>query len=112
MKTINLEEAFRKIEELWSPVTLTELNEQAVKIAKVKGNFVWHKHDEEDEMFLVTRGELTIRFRDREFRVRPGEIFVVPRGVEHQTAASEETQIVLFEPIDTKQYGDVSGDGE
>jgi mannose-6-phosphate isomerase-like protein (cupin superfamily) len=106
METVDLNDAFSRIHELWSPVTLAKLNGQAVRIAKVKGEFVWHQHENEDELFLVIVGRLTIRFRDREVHLEQGQLFIVPRGVEHQTIAREETQILMFEPLATKHRGD------
>jgi mannose-6-phosphate isomerase-like protein (cupin superfamily) len=104
---VNLADKFSLFSELWSPKIVGELNEQFVKIAKVQGEFVWHKHDEEDELFLVTKGRLLIRLKDQEIELNPGEIYIVPRGVEHQTAALEETWIVMFEPKHTKHTGEL-----
>ena len=108
--TINLAEKFALIDSHWEPRIAAELNGQYVKLAKAKGAFVWHEHSDEDEMFLVHRGELVIRMRDREVTVGAGEFFVVPRGVEHAPYAAEETEIVLFEPKATAHTGEVQSD--
>jgi mannose-6-phosphate isomerase-like protein (cupin superfamily) len=108
MEKVNLFEKFDLFTEQWTPKIVAELNGQQVKLAKVQGEFVWHKHDEEDELFLVVSGKLTIRFRDREVDLGPGELLVVPRGVEHQPVAQEEAQILLFEPASTINTGEVS----
>ena len=110
MSVINLEEKFALFEDLWSPKIVAELNGQAVKLAKVSGEFVWHDHAEEDELFLVMRGELYIDFRDRDtVLLRPGALYVVPRGVEHRprTRPGEEAWIVLLEPLTTAHTGAV-----
>ncbi|MEM1203079.1 MAG: cupin domain-containing protein [Acidobacteriota bacterium] len=104
---VNLAEAFGGFDDRWSPKIAAELNGQLVKLAKVEGEFVWHAHADEDEMFLVVKGEMTLRLRDREVHLREGEFFVVPRGVEHQPVASEEAHILLFEPKATAHTGEV-----
>jgi mannose-6-phosphate isomerase-like protein (cupin superfamily) len=104
---VNLAEKFSLIDELWVPKIAGELNGNYVKLVKVKGEFVWHSHESEDELFLVVRGEMTIRFRDRDVRLREGEFIIVPRGVEHKPVSEEEAHIVLFEPGTTVNTGDV-----
>ena len=89
---------------------MAELNGQHVKLVKVKGEFIWHDHADEDEMFLVLRGSLQMEFRDRTVVVNEGEFIVVPRGVEHRPFASEEVELMLFEPVATKHTGDVESD--
>lgn len=106
MEKIDLAEQLSKISEYWSPQLLAQVNEHQVKLAKIKGDFVWHSHAEEDELFLVLSGELQIEMRDRTIHLQPGQIFVVPRGIEHRPIAEEEVHILLFEPASTKQKGD------
>ncbi len=107
MKKVNLNEKFALFNEQWTPKLLGELNGQAVKIAKVEGEFVWHSHEEEDELFFVVKGQLTIRLRDQDIHLSEGELFIVPKGVEHQPIAKEEAWILLFEPMATKHTGAV-----
>ena len=104
---VTLADAFARIDRLWTPHVAAELNGQHVKLAKVQGDFVWHSHADEDELFLVVKGALTIHLRDRSVTVGEGALFVVPRGVEHRPEAEEETWIVLFEPAGTAHTGDV-----
>jgi mannose-6-phosphate isomerase-like protein (cupin superfamily) len=94
-------------DERWSPRIVAELNGQEVKLAKLEGEFPWHDHAEADELFLVLEGELVIRFRDGEVRLRAGELVVVPRGVEHSPVAESECHVLLFEPAGTRNTGDV-----
>jgi mannose-6-phosphate isomerase-like protein (cupin superfamily) len=110
MDVCNLTAAFASFDEQWQPNRIARINDYEVKIAKVAGEFVWHTHDETDELFLVHAGRLTIQLRDRDVELGPGEIFVVPRGVEHCPKADEETHIVLFEPKGTVNTGDAGGD--
>lgn len=105
MKAINLGKKFDLFEEHWTPKILAEVNGQLVKIAKGLGEIVWHAHDREDELFLVLKGSLVIRFRDREVTLGPGEMLVVPKGVEHAPYATEETHILLIEPRSTEHTG-------
>lgn len=106
-KAIDLDAAFRSFEGLWQPRVAATLNGQEVKLARVRGEFVWHRHDDADEFFLVVRGRLTIRFRDGDVPLEPGQMLVVPRGVEHQPVADEEAWILLFEPAGVLNTGDV-----
>lgn len=94
----------------WNPRIVGELNGQYVKLAKLKGEFVWHKHDHEDEMFYVLKGVLKIEFRDRTVELQENEFIIVPRGVEHKPVAEEEVSVMLFEPKTTLNTGDVKGD--
>lgn len=107
MEVINLQEKMTKISEYWSPHIVGELNGQQVKLARLKGDFIWHHHDHEDELFLVLDGRLTMEFRDRVVEVGPGEMIIVPRGVEHRPRAAGEAQILLFEPASTLNTGNV-----
>jgi mannose-6-phosphate isomerase-like protein (cupin superfamily) len=101
----NLAVKFGSIDGQWQPRIVAELNGQHVKLAKVLGEFPWHHHEAEDELFFVVAGRLLLRFRDREVWLEPGELMVVPRGVEHAPFAEVETQIVLFEPVGTVNTG-------
>ena len=107
MQAIDLDASFGRISTHWDPHVAGELNGQQVRLAKLKGEFVWHKHDVEDELFLVHRGRLHMRFRDREVVLGPGQFVIVPHGVEHQPYAPEEVEVVLFEPASTVNTGDV-----
>lgn len=104
--TINLAEKLALFSDQWSPRTIAQLNDYDVMVVKVQGEFVWHKHDETDDFFLVIQGRLVIRLRDREVVLNPGELFVVPRGVEHQPYAEEEVHLLLIEPTGTPNTGD------
>jgi len=104
---VNLAEKFSRFRDTFSPKIAGELNDCYVKLAKVKGEFVWHQHQAEDEMFLVVKGRLTVRLRDGDVTLEPGEFLIVPRGVEHCPVADEETHIVLLEPKTTLNTGDV-----
>ncbi len=95
------------IDEHWSPKVVAELNGQEVKLVKILGTFLWHHHEAEDELFLVVSGRLRMDFRDREVWLEPGELLVVPRGVEHRPHADEETAVLLFEPAATLNTGNV-----
>ena len=107
MAGIDLREKFAAIDEHWSPRIVAELNGQHVKLVKFRGEFVWHHHDREDELFLVHRGRFRMEFRDRTVDLGPGEMIVVPRGVEHRPVADEEVEVVLFEPAGTLNTGNV-----
>ena len=107
MKKVSLAEKFGLFGEYWQPKIVAELNENYVKVVKFKGEFVWHKHDEEDELFLITKGTMLIRFRDGDVEVGEGEFIVVPKGVEHKPVAAEEVHAVLIEPKTVLNTGDV-----
>ena len=107
---INLAEKFSRITEYWKPCIAGELNGQLVKLDKLKGEFVWHHHENEDEMFLVVKGRFRIEFRDRTVWLEEGEFIVVPRGVEHKPGADEEAWILLFEPASTVNTGNVENE--
>ena len=108
MEKVNLAEKFGSFSEHWRPKIVGELNGQEVKLAKFKGEFVWHQHEREDEMFLVWRGRMRVEFRDRIVELAPGEFLIVPHGIEHRTAADDECEVVLFEPAATRNTGDVT----
>lgn len=107
-QSISLAAKFSKITRFWTPGIIAELNGQYVKLAKIKGELVWHAHEEEDELFLVVEGLLTLHFRDgRSVVLKPGELYVVPRGVEHLPVAEQETHVLLVEPKSTAHTGNV-----
>ena len=105
MEKVNLDEKFAAFTEHWRPKIVGELNGQEVKVVKFQGEFPWHRHESEDELFLVWRGRMRLEFRDRTVELDPGEFVIVPHGVEHRTAADEEAQVVLFEPAATRNTG-------
>lgn len=107
MEKLNLYQKLDLIDAYWSPKIVGELNGQHVKLAKLKGEFVWHHHDEEDELFLVLKGRLLIQFRDGEAVLEEGDCLVIPRGVEHRPVAEEEVSVLLFEPAGTLNTGNV-----
>jgi len=110
MQAINLAERFGKIRDYWNPRVIGELNDCHVKAVKLKGEFVWHHHENEDELFLVVKGTLRMRFRDRDTIVREGELIIVPHGVEHFPIADEEVHIILLEPKTTLNTGNVTNE--
>lgn len=105
IEKVNLEQKFSLIPDHWNPRVAGELNGQQVKLAKLKGDFIWHHHDEEDELFLVVKGVLRMELRDRTVAVHPGEFIIIPRGVEHRPSAEEEVEVLLFEPANTLNTG-------
>jgi mannose-6-phosphate isomerase-like protein (cupin superfamily) len=107
MDKVNLAERFAGITEHWRPRVAAELNGQEVKLAKIRGEFVWHHHEREDELFLVVKGRLRLEFRDRTVELSPGEFLVVPHGIEHRPVAEEEVELLLFEPAATRNTGNV-----
>jgi mannose-6-phosphate isomerase-like protein (cupin superfamily) len=107
VQKVNLAEKFTQFSEHWSPKIAGEVNDSLVKLVKFKGEFVWHHHEAEDEMFLVVKGRLRMRFRDGDLVLEPGEFCIVPRGVEHMPVADEEVHVVLFEPRSTLNTGNV-----
>ena len=104
---VNLAAAFSRFQEHWRPRIACQINDYVVKLVKFQGEFVWHTHDDTDELFLVHKGQMTIRFRDRDVHLRAGELFLIPRGEEHITLAEEECEALLFEPAGTRNTGDV-----
>jgi mannose-6-phosphate isomerase-like protein (cupin superfamily) len=107
MDRINLFEKFESFNEHWSPKIIGELNGQQVKLAKFKGEFVFHKHDNEDELFMVLKGKFKMEYRDKTVELNEGEIVIVPRGVEHKPVAEEEVWVMLFEPASTLNTGNL-----
>jgi mannose-6-phosphate isomerase-like protein (cupin superfamily) len=107
MEAVNLQEKLSTVKEYWSPKIVGELNDSYVKVVKFTGEFVWHHHDHEDELFLVVKGRMRMKFRDRDVVVAPGEFIIVPRGVEHLPVAEGEVHVVLFEPKTTLNTGNV-----
>jgi mannose-6-phosphate isomerase-like protein (cupin superfamily) len=107
MNVVRLEDAFTHIPEFWSPRIAGEINDSYVKLARLKGKFVWHHHEVEDELFLVLKGRLVIHLRDRDLVIHPGEFVVIPHGVEHCPVAEEEVHVLLLEPKTTLNTGQV-----
>lgn len=110
MEKVNVAQKFDLFSDYWSPKIAAELNDSYVKLAKFKGEFVWHHHENEDELFFVTKGQLQIKLRDGEVRIGAGEFVVVPRGVEHMPVAEEEVHVILIEPKTTLNTGNVVGE--
>ncbi|MGD1847043.1 MAG: cupin domain-containing protein [Salibacteraceae bacterium] len=107
MEVINVKDKLAKVKDHWSPKIICQLNGQQIKIAKVKGEFVWHHHDLEDELFYVLEGEIEIQFEDHAITIRAGEMAVVPKGIKHKPVAIEEASILLFEPAETLHTGGI-----
>ncbi len=110
MNKVNLREKLARFDDLWSPKIVADMNDYHVKLVKVRGEFLWHQHDETDELFLVVKGRLVIKLRDREMSLGEGELFVVPRGVEHMPVAEEVAHVLLLEPAGTANTGDAGGE--
>lgn len=107
MDKVNLKEKLKKFDQLWSPKIIGEMNELYIKIAKLKGEFVWHHHDNEDELFYVIKGKLVIKLKNKDVELEEGEFFIIPKGVEHLPVAEEEVHVMLFEPKSTLNTGNV-----
>lgn len=107
---INLQDKFAKFSDYWNPKIAGELNDSYVKLVKFQGEFVWHHHENEDELFLVVKGRMLMRFRDRDIWIEEGEFIIVPKGVEHMPVAQEEVQVVLLEPKSTLNTGNVENE--
>ncbi len=107
MDKVNVDDKLGQFSDHWNPRIVGELNGQYVKLAKFKGPFTWHKHDQEDELFYVIKGEFNLEFRDKTVRVREREFIIVPKGVEHRPVATEEVEVMLFEPASTLNTGNV-----
>lgn len=110
MDKVNIYQKLEKFNEYWSPKIVGEVNESYVKMAKFKGEFLWHTHDNEDEMFFVVKGQLIVKFRDKEVTLNQGEFLIIPKGVEHMPVAEEEVHVMLIEPRTTLNTGDVKND--
>lgn len=110
LNKVNLIQKFTLFNEHWSPRIAGELNDFYIKLAKLKGEFIWHHHDSEDEMFLVIKGKLTIKLRDGDVELEEGEFLIIPRGVEHLPVAEEEVHVLLFEPKSTVNTGEVQSE--
>jgi mannose-6-phosphate isomerase-like protein (cupin superfamily) len=108
MEKVNIGEKLAQIDEHWRPKVVGELNGQEVKLAKFQGEFPWHHHENEDEMFMGVRGIFDLEFRDRKVTIKPGEFVIVPRGVEHRPVAAEEVEVMLFEPANVLNTGNIT----
>jgi mannose-6-phosphate isomerase-like protein (cupin superfamily) len=108
IEKIDISKKFVLFSEYWRPKVVAELNGQEVKLVKFKGEFVWHHHDIEDELFLVWRGSFRVEFRDHILELKQGELLIVPRGIEHRTVADEEVEVIIFEPQATRNTGDIA----
>ncbi len=106
MEVVNLKDKFARFQEHWQPKIAGELGDAYIKLVKFKGEFLWHKHDAEDELFLVVKGKMTIKLRDRDLQISEGEFVIIPRGVEHMPMAEEEVHVMLIEPKTTLNTGD------
>jgi mannose-6-phosphate isomerase-like protein (cupin superfamily) len=109
-KPVNIQEKFSKFSEHWSPKIIAQMNDYHFKLVKFQGDFVWHRHSDTDEVFIALDGEMTIEFRDGKIGLKAGEIFVVPKGLEHKPRAEKECKIMLVEPAGTINTGDAGGD--
>jgi len=110
MSVINIQEKFKLFSDHWSPKKVGELNGQQILLAKIKGEFIWHAHEHEDELFMIIKGSLLLEFRDKTVELNEGEIYIIPKGVEHKPIAKEEVHVLLFEPLDIKHTGNVMAD--
>ncbi len=105
----NLVEKFAEIDQHWTPGAVPRINDYEMRIAKIKGEFVWHKHDDTDELFLIHKGRMRMELRDGLIEMGPGDVFVVPRGTEHRPVADDECEIIMIEPTGTANTGNVGG---
>ena len=110
MEKINIEQKLSLFTDHWNPRIVGELNGQHVKLVKFKGEFVWHKHDHEDELFFVVKGQFRMEFRDKTIELKENELLIVPKGVEHRPVAANEVSVMLFEPASTLNTGDIEGE--
>ncbi len=110
IEVMDLGQKFSLFQEYWHPRIIGELNDSYVKLGKLKGEFVWHRHEKEDELFLVMEGTLVIRLRDQDLTLRPGQLVIIPKGVEHLPVAAEEVHVLLLEPKTTVNTGDVDNE--
>lgn len=107
MGPINISEKFKLFNEYWTPKKIGELNGQQLLLAKLKGEFIWHTHQNEDELFMIVKGQLKIKFRDKSVVLNKGELFIIPKGIEHKPIAEKEVHVLLFEPLEIKHTGGV-----
>lgn len=110
LEKVNIAQKFTRFNEYWVPYIVGELNDSYVKVDKLKSEFVWHKHEAEDELFLVTKGKLLIKLRDEDVWLEEGEFIIIPKGVEHKPVANEEVHVVLIEPKSTLNTGNVKNE--
>ncbi|NVJ89582.1 MAG: cupin domain-containing protein [Flavobacteriaceae bacterium] len=110
MSVINIQQKLNLFKEHWTPKKIGELNGQQILLAKLKGEFIWHTHEHEDELFLVQKGTLEIQLRDKTVTIKEGEFYIVPKGVEHKPIAREEVHVLLFEPLSIKHTGNILAD--
>ena len=110
MEKISINQKFSLFNDYWSPKIVGDLNDSHIKFAKLKGEFVWHNHENEDELFLIVKGELIIKFRDHDVILHEGELIVIPKGVEHKPICQDEVQVILIEPKTTLNTGNVTND--
>lgn len=110
MNVINIKDKFELFSEHWTPKKIGELNGQQILLAKIKGEFIWHAHEHEDELFMIIKGSLLLEFRDKTVELNEGEIYIIPKGVEHKPIAKEEVHVLLFEPLEIKHTGNVMSD--
>jgi mannose-6-phosphate isomerase-like protein (cupin superfamily) len=110
MTAIDINDKFKLITDHWSPKAIGRINDYVIKLAKIKGDFLWHKHDETDELFIVHRGNLRIDFRDERIHLKPGQMYIVPKGVEHKPFAGRECEIILLEPESTINTGNLKNE--
>ncbi len=108
MEPINISKKFSLFKDYWTPKKIGELNGQQILLAKLKGDFIWHTHENEDELFMVIKGCLTIYFRDKTVEIHKGEMCIIPKGTEHKPFAKEEVQVLLFEPLSIKHTGNIT----
>lgn len=108
MKPINISEKFKLFNEHWTPKKIGELNGQQLLLAKLKGEFIWHSHENEDELFMVIKGHLKIEFQDKIVQLNEGELYIIPKGVEHKPIAENEAHVLLFEPLAIKHTGNIT----
>ncbi len=110
MEKVNLAQKFGLFNDYWSPKIVGDLNDSHVKLVKLRGEFVWHHHENEDELFLIVKGRLLVKFRDRDLWLHEGELVIIPKGVEHMPVAPEEVHVILIEPKSTLNTGNVLGE--
>ena len=108
MDVVNISEKFKLFNEHWTPKKIGELNGQQVLLAKLKGEFIWHSHEHEDELFMIIKGSLKIEFRDKTIELNEGEMYIIPKGVEHKPIAEKEVHVLLFEPLAIKHTGNIT----